>query len=49
MDFVLDGYKRQGSNRARNWQRYELGGSAKLSFEEGVDSYGCLLYTSRCV
>ena len=28
-----------GSNRARNWQRYELGGSAKLSFEEGVDSY----------
>ena len=23
----------------RNWQRYDLGGSAKLSFEEGVDSY----------
>ena len=28
-----------GSNRARNWQRYDLGGSTKLSFEEGVDSY----------
>ena len=27
------------SNRARNWQRYDLGGSTKLSFEEGVDSY----------
>ena len=29
----------EGSARARNWQRYDLGGSAKLSFEEGVDSY----------
>ena len=29
----------EGSNRARNWQRYDLGGSTKLSFEEGVDSY----------
>ena len=28
-----------GSNRARNWQRYDLGGQSKLSFEEGVDSY----------
>ncbi len=28
-----------GSNRARNWQRYDLGGKTKLSFEEGVDSY----------
>ncbi len=28
-----------GSSRARNWQRYDLGGKAKLSFEEGVDSY----------
>ncbi len=28
-----------GSNRARNWQRYDLGGDKKLSFEEGVDSY----------
>ena len=27
------------SNRARNWQRYDMGGAAKLSFEEGVDSY----------
>ena len=27
------------SNRARNWQRYDLGGSQKLKFEEGVDSY----------
>ena len=32
--------KRNG-NRARNWQRYDLGGEAKnkLTFEEGVDSY----------
>ena len=29
----------EGSNRARNWQRYDLGGASKLSFEEGVDSY----------
>ena len=28
-----------GSARARNWQRYDLGGDKKLSFEEGVDSY----------
>ncbi len=32
-------YWGEGSNRARNWQRYDLGGSKKLSFEEGVDSY----------
>ncbi len=32
-------YWGEGSNRARNWQRYDLGGSARLSFEEGVDSY----------
>ncbi len=32
-------YWGEGSNRARNWQRYDLDGSAKLSFEEGVDSY----------
>ena len=32
-------YWGEGSNRARNWQRYDLGGDAKLSFEEGVDSY----------
>ncbi|MCY0903021.1 MAG: IMP dehydrogenase [Firmicutes bacterium] len=29
----------EGSNRARNWQRYDSGGSDSLSFEEGVDSY----------
>ena len=32
-------YWGEGSNRARNWQRYDLGGKAGLSFEEGVDSY----------
>ena len=32
-------YWGEGSNRARNWQRYDLGGQSKLSFEEGVDSY----------
>ena len=32
-------YWGEGSNRARNWQRYDMGGAAKLSFEEGVDSY----------
>ncbi len=32
-------YWGEGSNRARNWQRYDLGGAKKLSFEEGVDSY----------
>ena len=32
-------YWGEGSNRARNWQRYDLGGATKLSFEEGVDSY----------
>ena len=32
-------YWGEGSNRARNWQRYDLGGAQKLSFEEGVDSY----------
>ena len=39
-------YWGEGSNRARNWQRYDMGGASKLSFEEGVDSYvpyaGCL-------
>ena len=49
-------YWGEGSARARNWQRYDLGGAAKLSFVEGVDSYVpyagslkdgvCLLYTS---
>ena len=33
-------YWGEGSNRAKNWQRYDLGGDKeKLSFEEGVDSY----------
>ena len=32
-------YWGEGSNRARNWQRYDLGGDKKLTFEEGVDSY----------
>ncbi len=33
-------YWGEGSNRARNWQRYDLGGNKnKLTFEEGVDSY----------
>ncbi|MCB9459222.1 MAG: IMP dehydrogenase [Anaerolineaceae bacterium] len=32
-------YWGEGSARARNWQRYDSGGDAKLSFEEGVDSY----------
>ncbi len=32
-------YWGEGSARAKNWQRYDMGGGAKLSFEEGVDSY----------
>jgi len=32
-------YWGEGSVRARNWQRYDMGGDGKLSFEEGVDSY----------
>jgi len=32
-------YWGEGSARARNWQRYDMGGSESLSFEEGVDSY----------
>jgi len=32
-------YWGEGSNRARNWQRYDLGGTAGMAFEEGVDSY----------
>ena len=32
-------YWGEGSNRARNWQRYDLGGASKLNFEEGVDSF----------
>ncbi|MBE6137707.1 MAG: IMP dehydrogenase [Erysipelotrichaceae bacterium] len=32
-------YWGEGSARARNWQRYDMGGAQKLSFVEGVDSY----------
>ena len=32
-------YWGEGSARARNWQRYDMGGAKKLSFVEGVDSY----------
>ena len=32
-------YWGEGSNRARNWQRYDLGGDSTMKFEEGVDSY----------
>ncbi len=38
-NFVKE-YWGEGSNRARNWQRYDDGGEpGKLAFEEGVDSY----------
>ena len=36
---LMKEYWGEGSNRARNWQRYDLGGNKKLSFEEGVDSF----------
>jgi len=36
---IVKEYWGEGSNRARNWQRYDLGGKNKLAFEEGVDSY----------
>ena len=32
-------YWGEGSTRARNWQRYDLGGKGGFKFEEGVDSY----------
>jgi len=32
-------YWGEGSARARNWQRYDMGGATKLSFVEGVDCY----------
>ncbi|MBM7542374.1 IMP dehydrogenase/GMP reductase [Amphibacillus cookii] len=35
----VKGYWAEGSTRARNWQRYDMGGSKSLAFEEGVDSY----------
>ena len=36
---LMKEYWGEGSSRARNWQRYDLGGAKKLSFEEGVDSF----------
>lgn len=36
---IMKEYWGEGSARARNWQRYDMGGAAKLSFVEGVDSY----------
>ena len=36
---LMKEYWGEGSNRARNWQRYDLGGKTGLAFEEGVDSY----------
>jgi len=38
MTYVKE-YWGEGSNRARNWARYDLGGEEELTFEEGVDSY----------
>ncbi|MDR3284921.1 MAG: IMP dehydrogenase [Treponema sp.] len=32
-------YWGEGSNRARNWQRYDFSGEKAFVFEEGVDSY----------
>jgi IMP dehydrogenase len=32
-------YWAEGSNRARNWQRYDVGGDDRLAFEEGVEGY----------
>ncbi|AJY73353.1 IMP dehydrogenase [Paenibacillus beijingensis] len=37
-NFVKE-YWGEGSNRARNWERYDTGGKQTLLFEEGVDSY----------
>lgn len=36
---IVKEYWGEGSNRARNWQRYDSGGEQKMEFEEGVDSY----------
>ncbi len=36
---IVKEYWGEGSARARNWQRYDLGGDAGMKFEEGVDSY----------
>ena len=36
---IVKEYWGEGSNRARNWTRYDMGGAKSLSFEEGIDSY----------
>lgn len=38
---IVKEYWGEGSNRAKNWQRYDTGGVANttMKFEEGVDSY----------
>lgn len=36
---ILKEYWGEGSNRARNWQRYSEGDEKQMQFEEGVDSY----------
>lgn len=38
---IVKEYWGEGSNRAKNWQRYDTGGdiSPNMKFEEGVDSY----------
>jgi IMP dehydrogenase len=38
MNYVKE-YWGEGSNKARNWARYDMGGEDRLAFEEGVDSY----------
>ncbi|MGB7568890.1 MAG: IMP dehydrogenase [Chitinivibrionales bacterium] len=32
-------YWGEGSNRARNWQRYNMGAGEEMKFEEGIDAY----------
>ena len=32
-------YWGEGSNRARNWQRYNMGDGSDMKFEEGIDAY----------
>jgi IMP dehydrogenase len=32
-------YWGEGSNRARNWQRYAIGNDTGMKFEEGIDAY----------
>jgi len=36
---LMKPYWGEGSDRAKNWQRYQLGEEKKLSFEEGVDGW----------